>query len=85
MERTYLIMGFIVLVGLVVSSCDYSKISESCQDFGGQWSSQYNECEQISAEECETLGGTFDGCASACRNNPQAELCAQVCIPLCSF
>lgn len=57
----------------------------SCQQNGGKWLPDYQECENISAETCASLSGTFKDCASACRHDPNAEVCIQVCVPICSF
>ncbi|MBL7055576.1 hypothetical protein ISS07_01545 [Candidatus Woesearchaeota archaeon] len=57
----------------------------SCGDLGGNWIDDSNECEDISQQNCEALGGEFDECASACRNDPNAEICTAQCVPLCKF
>ncbi len=56
-----------------------------CENLDGTWLEESQECENISQEECENIVGTFDGCASACRNDPNAMMCIQVCVPVCSF
>ncbi|OED48066.1 hypothetical protein ACH42_02745 [Endozoicomonas sp. (ex Bugula neritina AB1)] len=38
----------------------------------GRWIEEKNECEQMGAQTCEELGGQFNECASACRNQPGA-------------
>ncbi len=32
---------------------------------------------------CEDAGGTWNACGSACRNKPNAKMCAQVCVEYC--
>ncbi len=56
-----------------------------CVDASGTWLSEFNECEYISEETCEGLGGIFSECASACRNDPAAEICTMQCVQVCSF
>lgn len=57
----------------------------ACLSFDGSWLSETRECEGMSKEQCETLGGTFNECASACRNNPEAEVCTMQCVIVCQF
>lgn len=57
----------------------------ACLSFDGTWLSDYKECEGMSQEMCENLGGTYDACASACRRNPKAELCTMQCVQVCQF
>ena len=51
----------------------------------GRWIEEKKECEQMDAQTCKAQGGQFNECASACRNNPEADICFQVCVPVCSF
>ena len=46
---------------------------------------KYMECEGIDENTCTSAGGRFDGCASPCRHDPNAEVCIQVCVAVCSF
>jgi len=63
-----------------------SKFGTSCMQFEGIWLSPYNECENITKEQCSQIGGTFDECASSCRNLDKEETaCIQVCVPVCKF
>ena len=57
-----------------------------CQNFGGNWISQYDECEMISSEQCSEMNGVYDSCASACRNHPDYPdvICTKQCVPVCS-
>jgi hypothetical protein len=57
----------------------------SCEDSGGKWLEEYNECEGISESECDDLGGNFYPCESACRHDPSADVCIQVCVQVCKF
>lgn len=57
----------------------------ACLSFDGNWLPETRECEGMSKEQCESLGGTFNECASACRNNPKAEVCTMQCVIVCQF
>lgn len=57
----------------------------ACLSFDGNWLSDSQECEGMSKEQCETLGGIFNECASACRNDPEAEICTMQCVIVCQF
>ena len=84
MNKKYIV--FLLLTLLVfLSSCKYGDVSKSCKDFDGSWSSIHKEFEQISGDQCEELGGTFNGCASPCRHNPLSKICTMNCVQLCSF
>ena len=56
----------------------------SCEENGGTWLSNFNECEYISQTWCEENDGTFFECESACRNTG-AEICTLQCVPVCKF
>jgi|GEM_PF-981424 len=57
-----------------------------CRDNGGQWLAKYNECEYISQDQCETNGGTYNACESACRHDQSSNsACIKVCVGVCSF
>jgi eight-cysteine-cluster-containing protein len=60
-------------------------LAQQCEDAGGTWLDEFNECEYIDETVCAELGGTFDSCASACRNDPEADMCTMQCVPVCSF
>lgn len=57
----------------------------ACLSFDGTWLEASQECEGMGQEQCENLGGTFNECASACRNNPEAEICTLQCVIVCQF
>ena len=57
----------------------------ACLSFDGNWIEEAKECEGMSPDQCETLGGTSNECASACRNNPEAEICTLQCVLVCKF
>ncbi|MBN2096320.1 hypothetical protein JW752_02870 [Candidatus Peregrinibacteria bacterium] len=56
-----------------------------CKEAGGNWLSEYNECEYGSREWCEEAGGTYSECESACRHDPDAEICTLQCVMVCQF
>lgn len=57
----------------------------ACLSFDGNWLEATQECEGMGQEMCDDLGGTYNECASACRNNPDAELCTMQCVQVCKF
>ena len=54
-----------------------------CTVYGGQWLPEFNECEYISEEQCSDMNGTFKECESACRHDPDAEICTMQCVQVC--
>lgn len=54
-----------------------------CQQDGGNWLPEFNECELISSETCSIMNGTFKECESACRHDPDAKICTLQCVPVC--
>lgn len=56
-----------------------------CEYYNGDWLEEYKECVGISEEDCEKMDGEFNACASACRNDPDAEVCTMQCVMVCSF
>lgn len=57
----------------------------ACLSFDGTWVEETQECEGMPETMCEELGGSFDACASACRNRPDAQVCTMQCVPVCDF
>ena len=60
-------------------------LQTACEDAQGNWISDANECEWISEQLCDDLGGTFVECGSACRHDPDAEFCIMMCVSYCAF
>lgn len=58
---------------------------DQCVEMGGEWIPEASECEYISQEDCTMLGGEFNECGSACRNDPEAQMCTMQCVPYCSL
>lgn len=59
--------------------------SQLCTDSNGNWIAEANECEGISENVCQEMGGKFNECATACRNDPDAEICTMQCVLVCEF
>jgi hypothetical protein len=57
----------------------------ACLSFDGNWIEETQECEGMSQGMCVELGGEFNECASACRNDPDAEVCTLQCVLVCQF
>lgn len=61
-------------------------LEDKCENmYAGQWIPIANECEGVNEQACIKMGGEFNACASACRNDPDAEICTKQCILVCSF
>lgn len=60
-------------------------IARSCEADDGNWLQNHRECENISKAWCDKYNGTFSECASACRNNPNAEICTLQCVQVCKI
>lgn len=58
----------------------------ACRSLDGIWyPSNVCEVNQLSENECIAKGGEFNPCASACRHNPEAEVCTMQCVLTCTF
>lgn len=69
----------------ISDQADGKNLKNMCEGKQGNWSENYKECMGLNKKMCESLGGNFVGCASPCRHNPKAEMCAQVCVEICEF
>lgn len=58
---------------------------QMCIFNNGNWINSAQECEGISKDDCVEMGGKFNECASACRNDPKAEICTMQCVLVCEF
>jgi putative hemolysin len=56
-----------------------------CKEQGGIWDSEFRECLGVSRDVCEQIGGNFNECASACRHDPDAQVCNMMCVLVCEF
>jgi|GEM_PF-6670247 len=55
-----------------------------CLLVGGNYN-EYGECLGIDQGQCLSLGGQFNECASACRHDPDAEICTLQCVITCQL
>lgn len=64
-----------------------AKSIESCAQKGGEWYPESKVCEvnSLVGTQCTELGGEFNECASACRHNPEAQMCTKQCVLTCTF
>ena len=60
-------------------------LTEQCTVFGGKWLAEFNECEDISESQCSEMNGLFKECESACRHDPDAEMCTMQCVLVCEI
>ncbi|MCH8520235.1 MAG: hypothetical protein LAT82_05780 [Nanoarchaeota archaeon] len=57
----------------------------TCENNGGNWLEEFSQCEFSNKAVCEQMGGEFIECGSACRNDPNAEICTMQCVPYCDL
>jgi hypothetical protein len=62
-----------------------AELQSACQNASGNWLAVSRECEGVSQEQCNLMNGEFNECASACRNDPNAEVCTLQCVIVCQF
>jgi len=63
----------------------FLNLETNCTKYGGKWLPEFNECENISEDQCSEMNGTFKKCESACRHNPDAEMCTMQCVLVCKI
>ena len=89
MKKHLIIMVSVLSLALLVTACaprdQGGATGQACQEAGGEWLSSYNECEGVSESWCQQQGGSFEQCASACRHDPNTDVCTMQCVPVCSF
>ena len=68
-----------------VEVIETTNLKADCEEKEGTWIESPKECEYINEADCLNLEGTFNECSSACRNDPNAEICTMQCVPVCSF
>jgi hypothetical protein len=56
-----------------------------CKILGGVWLENWGECENITEDQCTELDGTYANCESACRHDPTAEVCIEICVAVCKL
>jgi hypothetical protein len=62
-----------------------AELQSICDNANGTWLSGTKECEGMSQTQCSLMNGEFNECASACRNDPNVQVCTLQCIPVCQF
>jgi len=67
------------------SGFDFAILKKGCEEHNGEWLSEYKECEFSDIKWCESVGGKYYECESACRHNPNAEICTMQCVMVCKF
>jgi len=93
--KKILIFIIVALIAVIGSLYYFETINEKgnrqtdsaadCQINGGKWLSEFKECENANHEWCQKNNGRFFDCESACRHQPNAEVCIDVCVPVCKF
>lgn len=69
------------------SSSNPGASESACRASGGVWFAGEKVCEvnSLSESACAARGGVFNGCASACRHDPKAQVCTMQCVLTCTF
>lgn len=83
-----MILGFLIHQGNAPTTNKANTISiagETCIASNGEWSEEFQECTGIDQNSCVALGGEFNECASACRNDTAAEICTMQCVQVCTL
>ena len=89
----YMMIIALIAASTLITACTTNNHEETgeiglaakCEQEQGKWIPEAQECEGISKESCEAIGGNFNECASACRNDPDAEICTTQCVLVCEF
>jgi hypothetical protein len=66
------------------NTADQKNLAELCAGDGGEWIAEARECEYMNQSNCQTSGGQYYECGSACRNDIDAEICTLQCVPYCA-
>lgn len=74
-----------IITGTTTEGSATPTSGEKCAARGGTWSSEYGECTGIGQAACVAIGGDFDDCASACRHDPNAQVCILMCVEVCTI
>jgi len=59
-----------------------------CDSYQGKWIAEYKECILLETPlQCSLMGGVYNECASACRNDPDFPnvICTDNCVEVCSI
>ncbi len=74
-----------VNVGQQVNNSQNQDKKTLCENAQGVYDNQWQECSGIDATTCNKIGGDFVECGSACRHNPDAEICTMQCVIYCQM
>ncbi len=71
----------------IVDNPDYVVGSKGsiCIGAGGTWDGAHSECGGITENSCTSIKGVWNECGSACRHNPNAEMCTMQCVQFCQM
>lgn len=87
--RTPRLALLLLLPPLFVAACaarNGDGVAQACRESGGKWVAESNECEIDDKGWCAARGGTFNACASLCRNAKQpVAACPMMCVPVCAL
>ena len=82
-------VSFAIIAALVFAvaptSARAQQLPQSCSENNGKWLEEYRECESVSLPWCQSAGGHFDECESACRHASNPGPCTMQCVPVCKF
>ena len=84
MKKIIATLAVLALTGCTQAAVS-QEIADSCTTNWGTWLPEHNECEGVGEDWCTENGGEFYECESACRNNPEAEICTMQCVLVCKF
>jgi hypothetical protein len=93
-ESKFIIPSDIVFSELTAPKVEDNKITlipnnkkGSCESQKGTWYEEGKVCEinSFSENQCIAKGGEWNGCASACRHDKDAQICTLQCVLTCSF
>jgi len=80
---------FLLTISVLLSGCSLSANQKLCTENNGTWIAEYQECESLAQDVCESSGGVFDECGSACRHQTaedgEIQACTMQCVPFCDF
>lgn len=85
MSRYFKVSNDGFLVETSIDGKNAVSVGNRCELSGGEWSSEFKECLRVDKIMCESIGGEYNECASACRHNPNAQICTLQCVMVCEF
>ncbi len=76
----------LIAAAILLAGCTAKQdFSAECSEADGTWLAEHSECEYVGRDWCEERGGEFLECESACRHDPEAEICTMQCVIVCKF